>query len=124
MLHGRGNPDSEELHHTPAGAREVVEALRAIGWGPADTHSVDDALTHDTNPGVSPTPWELVIDREPGEMGTTLGYELRGVKDADGEWVIRFDDDYGTDQYANAKLIVSLVNATRGSAPTSSEEER
>lgn len=65
----------------------------------------------------SPRPWrvseELGHKGIPGEPDEP-GY-IEGVIDAENNWVFRFDDDYGTDQSANAALIVALVNATVGS---------
>jgi hypothetical protein len=54
----------------------------------------------------TPGPWGPETETEYGEPGTSWAstYVL-GVKAADGRWVCKFDDDYGTDQMADAHLI-------------------
>ena len=56
--------------------------------------------------------WELWIDPA---VDTFEGYEpaeLRGIRTkGEHNTVVRFDDDYGTDQGADAELIVAMRNA-------------
>ena len=54
-----------------------------------------------------PRPWLVVWEHSNPE-----GWACLGIKADNGEWVARFDDDYGNDQAANAELIVEAVNAT------------
>jgi hypothetical protein len=55
-----------------------------------------------------------MASEEYGEYGAVLqGPYCEGIRDAAGDWVVRFDDDYGTDQMANAILVVGAVNARR-----------
>ena len=78
----------------------LIAAFRA-GWEAA---KFDHTST-------SPRPWSLQFqsDGNEFEFGGRITY-LQGIVDANGEWVVRFDDDYGTDQVANAKLIMEAVN--------------
>lgn len=70
---------------------------------------------------VTTRPWEVEIDHEYGSFGVLLSREVRGIRSTEPRrgpadprpprWVVRFDDDYGTDQGADAALIVATVNA-------------
>lgn len=55
--------------------------------------------------------WILCIDHEWGEFGSHINTYCEGIK-CGKDWVVRFDDDYGNDQWANAALIVQLHNFT------------
>ena len=51
----------------------------------------------------SPVPWRLEWDQEYGDFGSKIGSPyVTGIKAANNDWVVRFDDDYGNDQAANA----------------------
>lgn len=52
-------------------------------------------------------PWVVSVGEESGEYFTPIYKYAEGVKEAYGEhrWIVRFDDDYGTDQWADAHLI-------------------
>lgn len=56
----------------------------------------------------TPGPW--AVDIEPAyhtasPSGDSEPAFMRGVRAADGRHVVRFDDDYGTDQWDDARLI-------------------
>ncbi len=68
------------------------------------------AIEDDGLPQISPRPWKLDVQMEYGELFHPLFRYCRGILDANNEWVIRFDDDYGNDQWANAEFIVEIVN--------------
>lgn len=82
-----------------------AELRRAV---PADVH----------NPHVTPGKWNLIVGEEHGEMGTLLQRYCEGIRAEDGRWVVRFDDDYGTNQWADAALIVELHNAAKAATDT------
>jgi hypothetical protein len=62
----------------------------------------------------SPRPWRLSVEqgRPDSWMGPAEPSYCEGILSADDRWVVRFEDDYSTDQWADAELIVALVNAT------------
>lgn len=62
---------------------------------------------------ITPGRWELVIETETGEFGSILSRYCEGIREATGQrrWVVRFDDDYSTNQWADALHIVNLHNA-------------
>jgi hypothetical protein len=63
----------------------------------------------------TPRPWEVVTaDESDGEPFGNRWHYAQGVRspEAAGQpWVARFDDDYSTDQWADADLIVAAINA-------------
>lgn len=62
---------------------------------------------------VTPGKWEIVVETEAGEFGRVLNRYCVGIREAQGQrrWIVRFDDDYGTNQWADAIHIVDLHNA-------------
>lgn len=58
----------------------------------------------------SPRPWRLNWESEEDELFNVIHHYVNGIKDANNEWVIRFDDDYGTNQFCNANSIVRAIN--------------
>jgi hypothetical protein len=54
----------------------------------------------------TPGPWTVKIGEELGYLGSILSRFVEGVTSEQG-WIVRFDDDCGTDQGANARLIAA-----------------
>lgn len=57
----------------------------------------------------TPEPWNVETESDGGEYGAWSMY-ARGVSGGDPKewvWVVRFDDDYGTDQFADAHFIAA-----------------
>lgn len=55
----------------------------------------------------TPGPWRVYIEPE---IRTPDAYEyayIAGVQGPDGEWIFRYDDDYGETMAANARLIAA-----------------
>lgn len=60
----------------------------------------------------TPAPWAVWTEEEPGYLGSTISKYVAGVTGGPtNDTVIRFDDDYGTDQGADAKLIALAPSA-------------
>lgn len=53
--------------------------------------------------------WDLEIESEYGDFGVKLNTYCAGIK-CNNVWVVRFDDDYGNNQWVNAALITQLHN--------------
>lgn len=60
----------------------------------------------------TPLPWRLITDKSDPEGSFPVGIE-RDHPGYPGEhgWAVMFDDDWGTNQWANAALIVHAVNS-------------
>jgi hypothetical protein len=65
------------------------------------------------NEGATEGPWEMQISAEGGGLYGDRFTFVEGVREIRGEhrWVVRFDDDYGTDPGADAVLIAAARNA-------------
>ena len=50
--------------------------------------------------------WVQQVGTEYGDLGSVLNHYVEGVRASEG-WVIRFDDEYGTDQVANAQHLAA-----------------
>ena len=50
-------------------------------------------MTQITKHTAGPSPWRVVVEHDNSSID---GNYIAGVQDAKGDWVVRYDDDYGT----------------------------
>lgn len=71
---------------------------------------------------LAPRPWRVTTETD-GDYEVGYSTYVTGVVDRNGEWVVRFDDDYGNNQAATAEAIVACVNAVYPQGGADSETE-
>ena len=86
--------------HCEAAINEGFAALDRLAEAAALPERAEPTTAHPEN-----LPWSVAWGRSDPE-----GLFCEGIKDSNGDWVARFDDDYGTNQGANAEAIVQSVN--------------
>ena len=52
-------------------------------------------------------PWEIVIETEYDDWGDVLSTYISGIVDSGGSLIVTFEDDFGENMIANARLIAA-----------------
>ena len=67
-------------------------------------------MIYEDQPGERKLPWKVIIEWDYDDIGYHRFPYTAGIQDVNGNWMVRFDDDYGINQGKVAIFIVECVN--------------